>query len=1107
MNHFLLRKSALMLALLPAVYSVCVQAKPLGQIHAITQQKNQFDLQTKDKERVQIDFLRDDIVRIWAGQEKLLPVNNKAASIVVQSDFGQVAVKQSDFSDYTLLSTSKMALRVYHQPLRFELYRPDNKTAIWQEVKPIELTEKSSYQTLTTHKDEYFMGGGQQNGSIQFKGDILDISYSGGWEEGDRPSPAPFYMSSEGYGVLRNTWSNGQYDFRSDEYLTAEHQENRFDAYYFVGDTIADVLDAYTDVSGKAPLIPRWAFEYGDADCYNDGDNVKKPGTVPDGWSDGPTGTTPDVIESVAKKYREYDMPGGWILPNDGYGCGYTNLPEVVAGLKALGFRTGLWTEDGVDKIAWEVGEAGSRAQKLDVAWTGEGYQFALDANQSAAQGILDNSDSRPFLWTVMGWAGIQRYAVTWTGDQSGSWDYIRWHVSTLIGSGLSGQVYATGDVDGIFGGSPETYMRDLQWKAFTPVLMGMSGWSKAARKHPWWFDEPYRSINRKYLKLKMRLTPYMYTLAHQAEQSAAPIVRGLMWDHPNDPHAFSEQYKNQFFLGESLLVAPVFRSQAGSNGWREDVYLPQGQWIDYWDGTVTDAPKEGLEMDYPVTLDKLPILVKAGAILPMYPEALYDGQVAKDTLTLDIYPFGQSSFEIYEDDGNTRQYQQGAFSKQLIKVVAPQNKAGDITVNIGAVQGQYQGMETERVYQLQLHTRVLPDNVELDGKPLTQVSTQTAFEQGQNVWFYDAQTQFGVVHVKTKKVAVNQQYNVTLRVNDGLTLAATPAYPAMPDYGNAISADSLLILNRPLEEPGHPMENAFDNNPDTWFRTIRDQSLKTGPHEFVLALGERRMIEGFEIAPRNDKHWKYSQVKDFEVYLSDVNGKWGEPIATGSLARVQESQKVTFDAKPGSLLRFRIVSTHDQGTFVTANKDNKPSGEAFNAFIPMQVTPIAIGEFKLLEQPLPKREKQRVYLSAASWDTATTESKKGVQKDTAWHPSKTNSMKMNGLVFNKGLGVDGASQIDYTLSGHWQTFRADVGIDDSCQAGAKVNFQVYADNTLLFDSGEITPPAVVKPELDIRGVKLLSLRTYSQEPKEQVTCANWANAQVIGFKGDKVGQ
>ena len=138
---------------------------------------------------------------------------------------------------------------------------------------------------------------------------------------------------------------------------------------------------------------------------YNDGDNRKKPGTVPEGWSDGPTGTTPDVVQSVAAKYREHDMPGGWILPNDGYGCGYTDLPRTVQELAKHGFRTGLWTEDGVDKIAWEVGTAGSRVQKLDVAWTGKGYQFAMDANKQAFDGIWNNSDSRPFLWTVMGWS------------------------------------------------------------------------------------------------------------------------------------------------------------------------------------------------------------------------------------------------------------------------------------------------------------------------------------------------------------------------------------------------------------------------------------------------------------------------------------------------------------------------------------------------------------------------------------------------------------------------------------------------------------------------------------------------------------------------------
>ena len=85
------------------------------------------------------------------------------------------------------------------------------------------------------------------------------------------------------------TPSNGNYDFRSNEFITSTHNEKRFDAFYFVGDSIKDVLNVYTALTGRARMLPRWAYEYGDADCYNDGDNVKKPGTFPKGWSDGPT--------------------------------------------------------------------------------------------------------------------------------------------------------------------------------------------------------------------------------------------------------------------------------------------------------------------------------------------------------------------------------------------------------------------------------------------------------------------------------------------------------------------------------------------------------------------------------------------------------------------------------------------------------------------------------------------------------------------------------------------------------------------------------------------------------------------------------------------------
>jgi len=508
-----------MVALLSALAAAPAVAEPLGNLARISAAPSKdgspgWVIRTDNGMLLRVDLLGEDMLRVQAGRNGTLSgAGDKAAPIVVPQPVAKVAAQLEEDATEVRIRTAALVLHIQRQPLRLALDRRDAGGAVplWRELQPLDLGKEQSVQVLSSDADEHFFGGGQQNGRFAFKGRELEVSYSGGWEEGDRPNPAPMLLSARGWGMLRNTWSDGTYDLRQADQATLLHREDRFDAYYFVGPSLHTLLDRYTTLTGRAALLPRWAFSYGDADCYNDGDNIKKPGSVPDGWSDGPTGTTPDVVDSVAKQYRDHDMPGGWILPNDGYGCGYKKLPETVKGLAGYGFRTGLWTENGVDKIAWEVGTAGSRVQKLDVAWTGKGYQFAMDANQSAFNGILHNSDSRPFLWTVMGWGGIQRYAVAWTGDQSSSWDYIRWHIPTLVGSGLSGMAYASGDVDAIFGGSAETFTRDLQWKSFTPVLMGMSGWSGNARKHPWWFDEPYRSVNRDYLKLKMRMTPYMY--------------------------------------------------------------------------------------------------------------------------------------------------------------------------------------------------------------------------------------------------------------------------------------------------------------------------------------------------------------------------------------------------------------------------------------------------------------------------------------------------------------------------------------------------------------------------------------------------------------------
>ncbi|MFZ1684182.1 MAG: TIM-barrel domain-containing protein [Candidatus Zixiibacteriota bacterium] len=1070
----------------------------MGNVTTIGRHGDTFDLRTSGGAIVQIQILKSDLFRIWAApKDSLVGEGSHAAPIVLPQRLEPVGAAFDTTGESPVISTSLFALVIHRTPLMFALYRPDRKTVIWQELKPLVMGEAESYQTLSSSADEQFYGGGQQNGSYEFKGKVMEIAYSNGWEEGDRPNPAPFYISSKGYGVLRNTWADGRYDFWSTDYLTTMHKENRFDAYYMVGQSINHVLDEYTQLTGRAGLLPRWGYEFGDADCYNDRDNVDKPGTVPPGWSDGPTGTTPDVVASVAAKYREFDMPGGWILPNDGYGCGYTDLPGVVESLKKYGFHTGLWTESGIDKIAWEVGKAGTRVQKLDVAWTGKGYQFALDANMEASKGILDNSDSRPFVWTVMGWAGIQRYAVTWTGDQSGSWDYIRWHIPTLIGSGLSGMIYATGDVDGIYGGGPETYMRDLQWKCFTPVLMGMSGWSKNERKHPWWFEEPYRSINRDYLKLKMRLMPYMYTLAHEAELTGAPIVRGLMWDYPDDPHANDGTAKYQFLLGKDLLVAPVYRSQAASKGWRDNVYLPQGDWIDYWDGTVTRVGANGLTFDYPVTLEKLPLFVRAGSILPMYPAALYDGEVPKDLLTLDIYPHGHSEYTLYEDDGHTRAYRNGAFSQQTFRVNHDSAK-GTVAINLEPATGSFQGMCEKRLFVLQVHTAALPKSVTVDGNQLAGLKDSTQFSKSAHGWYYVTNDRHGVLYIKTDTLSVRAPHTVVALVGAESKELGKAQYPKKPKSDGTVSSDNLLVVNRPAEEPGFPLENAFDGNPATWFRTVRDQSVSYGPHEFVLSLKDRRVIDGFTITPRNDKYWKYGQTYKYELYIGENNGEWGEPVIRDTLAQLESTQTVHFAATAGRVVRFRVLTTHDMEIDSTAPKPGEGSVD------PLAVTavkPVTISEFHLLEHQVAGSTRVVKFLSAM---IPTMIESGPVDFDPHGLAHAGSGFSLNGLNPGVCYTVKGNSRIDFDLKEDWQSFRVEAGIDDQSTGQGPVRFQIYGNDRLLYDSGPVKTGPVAKLEVDIRGIRRLSLRTVDSSGKSM---AHWAEGTLIGLSGDRAAK
>jgi alpha-glucosidase (family GH31 glycosyl hydrolase) len=273
-------------------------------------------------------------------------------------------------------------------------------------------------------------------------------------------------------------------------------------------------------------------------------------------------------------------------------------------------------------------------------------------------------------------------------------------------------------------------------------------------------FGEPFTSINRKYLKLKQRMTPYMYTLCNEAHETGIPAVRGMLLEFPKDTLTWGEEKtKYQYMLGKFLLVAPVYKSE----GKRDGIYFPEGKWFDYWSG---EAINGGQTLNnYPAPLDKLPLFVRGGAIIPLYPQMMYDAERAADTLTLDIYPSGKSNFILYEDDGLTREHRQGAFSKQLFECEGETDGTQTISITINSCNGDYKGKLQERVYLLEVHSKKEPSKVKADfeEKKLKNFKDKVAFNSASEGWYFDAADRNGVVLIRTRKMTLSSKFELKL--------------------------------------------------------------------------------------------------------------------------------------------------------------------------------------------------------------------------------------------------------------------------------------------------------------------------------------------------------
>ncbi|HIE38067.1 MAG TPA: DUF5110 domain-containing protein, partial [Anaerolineae bacterium] len=276
-----------------------------------------------------------------------------------------------------------------------------------------------------------------------------------------------------------------------------------------------------------------------------------------------------------------------------------------------------------------------------------------LSMARATAEGLSRlRPDRRPFVLTRSGWAGVQRYAAHWTGDNRSTWDSLRLTLPMVLGLGLSGVAFTGADVGGFAGfASGELFTRWLQMGVFLPFLRAHTIFDSPDQE-PWSWGEPYLSINRETIRLRYRLLPYLYTALWQCAQTGVPIARPLFLAFQDDPA--THDLEDEFLCGDHLLVAPVLEEGARERA----VYLPAGAWYDFW----TDVRYEGpawIEVEAPLSCT--PLFVRAGSVLPLGPAVDYVGQRAAPPPTLHVYPGGGTGW-LYEDDGESQAYRRGEY-------------------------------------------------------------------------------------------------------------------------------------------------------------------------------------------------------------------------------------------------------------------------------------------------------------------------------------------------------------------------------------------------------------------------------------------------------------
>jgi len=601
--------------------------------------------------------------------------------------------------------------------------------------------EKTYHVTerFAPERTEAFYGLGQhQNGMFNYRGATVMLA------QNNTDVAIPLFVSSNGYAVMWNTASESLFDnrFPSELKLTALAGD-AVDYYVIYGPEMDTILHQYRSMTGHTPMFPRWSYGYfqskdrylsqkellGVAAQYRS-EHIPIDGIVQDWfwWRDGGEGDPvfndhfTDVPEMLKTLHSEHvhAMLSAWGL-FDNRSQNFKEMtakhwdihPAQVYDATNPAAREFYWKnfagklfDQGWDAFWLDSAEPeevqphyGDAILRDKQTFIGNGARYTNVFPLLHTDGVSEHwrettQKKRVFLLTRSAFLGQQRNgATTWSGDIYSTWLDLQKQVPAGLNFALSGNPYWTTDIGGYFQpfdrapndpAYQELYARWFEFGAFCPVFR-----SHGHRDHNeiWTYDR-VEPILLKYDRLRYRLMPYIYSLAWKVADEDYTLQRPLVMDFRSDAKTWN--ISDEFLFGPSLLVSPVVKEGAT----HREVYLPATtRWYDFWSGEQVEG---GHEIEVEAPLDKLPLYIRAGAIVPMGPQVEYADEKPDGPVELRIYRGADGSFDLYDDAGDGYGYEHGERS-----VVPISWNEATRTLTIGERKGRYPGMTDERIFNI----------------------------------------------------------------------------------------------------------------------------------------------------------------------------------------------------------------------------------------------------------------------------------------------------------------------------------------------------------------------------------------------------------------------